>query len=184
MTLTRQTTHPDLALLPSGRIEQSIRLLRGHKVLLDADLARLYEVETRVLVQSVKRHLGRFPPDFMFQLTVEEFASLRSQSVTSSGWGGRRHPPYAFTEQGVAMLSTVLGSPRAIQVNIEIIRAFVRLRTLLQSHEDLARQLAALESRYDRQFKIVFEAIREIMTPDEPTRRRIGFSPEQSDGDP
>ena len=143
--------------------------------MLDADLAALYEVETRVLVQAVKRNLERFPEDFMFQLTQEEFVILRSQSVISSNWGGRRYPPYAFTEQGVAMLSSVLRSPRAIQVNIEIVRAFIRLRRILASHAELARKLDALEKRHDVQFKEVFEAIRQLMAPPEPKRRTIGF---------
>ena len=133
------------SLMPAERIEQSIILIRGEKVILDADLARLYEVETRVLVQAVKRHRDRFPEDFMFQLTKEEFTLLRSQSVSSKQWGGRRYPPYAFTEQGVAMLSSVLNSPRAIQVNIEIIRTFIRLRRMLATHKELAQKLAALE---------------------------------------
>ena len=129
---------------------------------------------TKVLVQAVKRNLERFSSDFMFQLEKQELAILRSQSVTSS-WGGRRYPPYAFTEQGVAMLSTVLRSPRAIAVNIEIMRAFVRLRLILASNKDLARRLDQLEAKTDAKFKVVFEAIRELMTPPEPKRRPIGF---------
>jgi len=156
------------------RIERSILVLRGHKVMLDADLATLYDVPTKVLVQAVKRNLERFPQDFMFQLEKQELAILRSQSVTSS-WGGRRYPPYAFTEQGVAMLSTVLKSPRAIAVNIEIMRAFVRLRLILSSNKELARRLDQLEAKTDAKFKVVFEAIRELMTPPEPKRRPIGF---------
>jgi len=163
------------SVIPVERIERAILLIRSKKVMLDADLAALYEVETRVLVQAVKRNLERFPEDFMFQLTQEEFAILRSQSVTSSDWGGRRYPPYAFTEQGVAMLSSVLRSPCAIQVNIGIMRAFVRLRQILASHVELARKLDALEKKYDDQFKAVFEAIRQLMTPVEPKRRPIGF---------
>ncbi len=143
--------------------------------MLDADLATLYEVETRTLVQAVKRNIDRFPKDFMFQLTKEEFGILRSQSVTSSQWGGRRYPPYAFTEQGVAMLSSVLRSKRAVQVNIEIMRTFVRLRRLLSTHEDLARKLEALEKKYDAQFKVVFAAIRELMAPPKPQQRRLSF---------
>jgi len=163
------------SVIPVERIERAILLIRSKKVMLDADLAALYEVETRVLVQAVKRNLERFPEDFMFQLTQKEFAILRSQSVTSSDWGGRRYPPYAFTEQGVAMLSSVLRSPRAIQVNIGIMRAFVRLREMLASHVELARKLDALEKKYDDQFKAVFEAIRQLMAPVEPKRRPIGF---------
>jgi phage regulator Rha-like protein len=163
------------ALIPAAQIERSILVIRGERVILDADLATLYEVATKVLLQAVKRQIERFPPDFMFQLTKEEFDLLRSQSVTSSQWGGRRYPPYAFTEQGVAMLSSVLNSPRAIQVNIEIMRAFIRLRRILASHAVLARKLETLEKKYDAQFKVVFDAIRKLMTPPEPKRRRIGF---------
>jgi hypothetical protein len=163
-------------LVPAERIEQAILLIRGHKVILDADLARLYGVETKVLVQAVKRNLKRFPPDFMFRLTKAEHDDLRSQTVTSSSWGGRRHAPYAFTEQGVAMLSSVLRSDRAVQVNIEIMRTFVKLRRLLATHENLARKLDALERKYDRQFKVVFDAIRELMTPPvTKPKRHIGF---------
>jgi len=168
------------SMVPAERIERSILLIRGHKVMLDSDLASLYGVETKKLVQAVKRNLDRFPEDFMFQLTDEEFAVLRSQFVTSNepaGRGGRRYPPYAFTEQGVAMLSSVLRSPRAVAVNIEIMRAFVRLRRMLASHAELARKLDALEGKYDAQFKVVFDAIRELMQPPKATtkRRPIGF---------
>ena len=160
---------------PVEHIEQSIFLIRGEKVILDADLALLYGVETRVLVQAVKRHLERFPPDFMFQLTKEEFTVLRSQAVTSRGWGGRRYPPYAFTEQGVAMLSSVLNSPRAIKVNIEIMRAFVRMRQMLASHARLEKKILEMEEKYDGQFAVVFEALKQLMAPPEPKRRKIGF---------
>ncbi|MGH8426887.1 MAG: ORF6N domain-containing protein [Gammaproteobacteria bacterium] len=170
------------ALVPVERITQSILLIRGHKVILDADLAALYDVETRVLTQAVGRNIERFPPDFMFQLSKKEFDVLRSQSVTSSQWGGRRYPPYAFTEQGVAMLSSVLRSKRAVHVNIEIMRTFVKLRKMLAEHVDLAHKLAELEKKYDAQFKVVFEAIRELMTPSEPKKKRsIGFSPWEND---
>ena len=155
-------------------ITELILLVRGHRVLIDRDLAALYEVETRVLLQAVKRNLDRFPPDFMFQLSDQELAILRSQFVISS-WGGRRYAPYAFTEQGVAMLSSVLNSPRAIAVNIEIVRAFVRLRQILADNADLARKLEALEKRYDAHFKIVFDAIRELMAPKPANRKPIGF---------
>lgn len=161
-------------------VESRIFLIRGEKVMLDVDLADLYEVETRALVQAVKRNITRFPGDFMFQLTQEEFDGLRSQFVTSKpgGRGGRRYLPYAFTEQGVAMLSSVLRSERAILVNIEIMRAFVRLRQMLASNAELARKLEALETKYDAQFKVVFDAIRELMTPPEPKKKRpIGFAP-------
>jgi hypothetical protein len=163
------------SLIPVERIERRIFLIRGHKVMLSNDLAELYEVEPRILVQAVKRNIDRFPEDFMFQLSQEEFSILKSQIVISS-WGGlRRATPYAFTEQGVAMLSSVLRSKRAVQVNIEIMRAFVRLRRLLASHADLARKLEALEKKYDAQFKVVFDAIRQLMTPPETKRRPIGF---------
>jgi hypothetical protein len=171
----------DRSLIPIERIERSILLIRGQKVMLSTDLAELYQVEARVLVQAVKRNIARFPQDFMFQLTEEEFSNLKSQIVISS-WGGlRRAAPYAFTEQGVAMLSSVLRSKRAIQVNIEIMRTFVRLRRMLASHAELARKLEALEKRYDAQFKIVFDAIRQLMAPPEPEppKKRIGFLVEE-----
>jgi len=158
------------------RIERSILLIRGHRVLLDTHLANLYGVPTKRLNEQVRRNRSRFPGDFMFQLTSEEVESLRSQLATSNqGRGGRRYAPYAFTEQGVAMLSTVLNSERAIRVNIEIMRAFVRLRQILASNVQLARRLDALEKKYDAQFKVVFDAIRELMTPPEPSKRKIGF---------
>jgi len=165
-------------MIPAERIERAILMLRGQRVMLDADLADLYGVETRVLTQAVGRNKDRFPADFMFRLTKDEFDDLKSQSVISrSGeWGGRRYPPYAFTEQGVGMLSSVLRSKRAVQVNIEIMRAFVRLRQLLASHADLARKVDALEKKYDAQFKVVFDAIRQLMTPPPVKKRgRIGF---------
>ena len=144
-------------------------------MLLDADLAELYGVETKTLNRAVKRHRDSFPHDFMFQLTGEEAGNLRYQIGTSS-WGGRRYLPQAFTEQGVAMLSSVLHSKRAVMVNVEIMRAFVRLRRILATHADLALKLAALEKKYDAQFKSVFDVIRELMAPPEPPRkRRIGF---------
>lgn len=156
-------------------IAQGILVIRGQKVMLSTHLAELYEVEPRALVQAVKRNIDRFPEDFMFQLDNQEIASLKSQFVISS-WGGRRAAPYAFTEQGVAMLSTVLRSERAIHVNIEIMRAFVRLRQILASNAELARKLAALERKYDAQFKVVFDAIRELMAPVTPKKKRpIGF---------
>ena len=163
------------SLVPVDRIEKAILLIRGQKVMLDADLAALYAVETKQLVRAVRRNIDRFPPDFMFQLSKEEFGNLRFHFGTSSGWGGRRYLPYAFAEQGVAMLSSVLRSQRAIQVNIEIMRAFIRLRQMLASHVELARKLDALEKKYDAQFKQVFEAIRQLMAPPEPKRRPMGF---------
>src|SRR5437879_10747075 len=162
-------------LILSERIEKRILFLRGQKVMLSTDLAELYEVEPRVLIQAVKRNIERFLEDFMFQLNLQEVRNLKSQFVISS-WGGQRFLPYAFTDQGVAMLSSVLKSKRAVQVNIEIMRAFVRLRALLASNAELARKLAALEKKYDAQFKAVFDAIRELMTaPDPKSRRPIGF---------
>jgi hypothetical protein len=165
------------SLVPVERIEKAILLIRGQKVMLDADLAALYGVETRVLVQAVKRNIERFPDDFMLQLNGEEVDSLRSQIVTLKKGRGQhsKYLPYAFTEQGVAMLSSVLRSRRAIQVNIEIMRAFIRLRQMLASHVELARKLDALEKKYDAQFKQVFEAIRQLMIPPEPKRRPIVF---------
>jgi hypothetical protein len=151
--------------------------IRGYRVMFDSDLADLYGVENRALIQAVKRNKARFPPDFMFQLDNQEVARLRSQSVISKGRGGRRYAPYVFTEQGVAMLSSVLRSDRAALVNIEIIRAFVRLRQMLATNADLARKLTELERKYDSQFKAVFDAIRELMRPRmEGSKRPIGFT--------
>jgi hypothetical protein len=163
------------SLVPTETIEKRIFLLRGQKVLLSIHLAELYQVEPRMLIQAVKRNIERFPKDFMFQLTKEEFNDLKSQIVISS-WGGlRRAAPYAFTEQGVAMLSSVLNSSRAIQVNIEIMRAFVRLRKMLASHAELARKLEELEKKYDSQFRVVFDAIRQLMAAPERPPKKIGF---------
>lgn len=163
-------------LIPKERIESAIFYIQGEKVMLDADLAALYGVETKVLVQAVKRNIDRFPKDFMFQLSKKEFEVLRSQIVTSNeGRGGRRTAPYAFTEQGVAMLSTVLRSKQAVQVNIEIMRAFVKMRKMLASNTSLERKLRTLERKYDDQFKQVFQAIRELMSPQKPKTRPIGF---------
>jgi aromatic ring-opening dioxygenase LigB subunit len=168
------------AVITIEHVTQKILLIREHKVMLDEDLAALYEVEVRVLNQAVKRNIVRFPEDFMFQLTAEETARLRSQTVTLETGRGkhRKYRPHAFTEQGVAMLSSVLRSERAVQVNIEIMRAFVRLRQMLSTNAELARKLATLEKKYDAQFKVVFDAIRELMTPPEPVKKRpIGFAP-------
>ena len=159
-----------------GLIESRIFFLRGQKVLLSAHWAELYQVEPRALVKAVKRNIERFPIDFMFRLSAREFANLKSQLVISS-WGGIRAAPHAFTEQGVAMLSSVLRSDRAIHVNIEIMRAFVRLRQMIATHAELARKLKELERKYDAQFKVVFDAIRELMTPPEPKKQSIGFAP-------
>ncbi|MGB7650726.1 MAG: ORF6N domain-containing protein [Gallionella sp.] len=172
-----------------AQIETQILLIRGQKVMLDAGLAELYEVDTKVLNQAVKRNIERFPEDFMFQLTADEYANLKSQFETSSlrsqivtlktGRGQhRKYYPYAFTEQGVAMLSSVLRSSRAIQVNIAIMRTFVQLRQMLAGNAELSRKLAALEKNYDIKFRAVFEAIHELMTPQETQKKRpIGFAP-------
>ncbi len=165
------------ALIPVELIEKKILLIRGEKVMLDADLAELYQVETFNLNKAVKRNIDRFPQDFMFQLIKQEADSLRFQIGMSKteGRGGRRYLPYVFTEHGVAMLSTVLNSEIAVKVNIEIMRAFVRLRQMLASNAELARKLDALEKKYDAQFKVVFDAIRQLMTPPVTKKRKIGF---------
>lgn len=165
---------PALA-VPLRRIEQAILIIRGHRVMLSTDLAELYGVPVRRLNEQVKRNRGRFPDDFMFQLTQDEWRILKSQSATSSWGGARRALPYAFTEQGVAMLSSVLRSQRAVQVNVEIMRAFVRLRRILAENAGLAQRLDELEKKYDVQFKVVFDAIHQLMQPPEPKKKRIGF---------
>jgi hypothetical protein len=151
------------------------------RVMLDEDLARLYGVEVRVLNQAVSRNIERFPGDFMFQLTTEEAALLRSQTVILETGRGRhrKYMPFAFTEHGVAMLSSVLRSSRAVQVNIEIMRAFVRLRQMMASNAELARRLDALEKKHDAKFRVVFEAIRQLVTPPRPKPGRIGFRREE-----
>jgi hypothetical protein len=176
------------AVVSVEQIKQSILVFRGHKVLLDEDLAVLYGVATKVLLQAVKRNIGRFPEDFMFQLTAAEWAALRSQFVTSKPQrGGRRHAPYVFTEQGVAILSSVLNSERAIAVNIEIMRPFVKLRQLLASNKELARRFDQLEARveklvaHDEAIAVILSAIRELMSPPPPLPspregRPIGFT--------
>lgn len=181
------------AVVALERIENRIYLLRGQKAMLSPHLAELYDVEPRALIQAIKRNRDRFPEDFMFQLNEAEFLNLKSQIVISRGpvepalrsqfvilKRGQhvKYFPYAFTEQGVAMLSSILRSKRAVRVNIEIMRAFVRLRRMLATNADLARKLAILEKKYDAQFKVVFDAIRELMTPPEPKKKRpIGFAP-------
>ena len=167
----------NLISIPLERVEKAILLIRDQKVLLDQDLAALYEVETGQLVRQLKRNLDRFPEDFAFQLSADEFYNLKCQLGISSAWGGRRTPPWAFTEQGVAMLSSVLHSARAVNVNIAVMRAFVRLRELLATNKDLSRKLDELEKKYDSQFRAVFDAIRQLMSPPPPTdkKRRIGF---------
>ena len=170
------------ALTPVERIERTIVRLRGHNVILDADLADLYGVTTRRFNEQVKRNVRRFPEDFMFQLTQEEYADLRSQIATSSSaaHGGRRHLPFVFTEHGAIMAASVLNSPRAVQVSILVVRAFVGLRQMLQSNAALAKKLEALEMKYDGQFQVVFHAIRELMAPPPASRKRIGFRPVKS----
>jgi hypothetical protein len=169
------------AAIPPELIERRIFLIRGQKVMLDADLAELYEVPTKSLNLGVKRNQSRFPKDSMFRLPREEAEALRFRFETSKqGRGGRRYLPYAFTEQGVAMLSSVLRSERTVQVNIAIMRAFVRLRAILSSHEELARKLDEMEKKYDTQFKVVFDAIRQMMAPAEKGRPRIGFQTERA----
>ena len=163
-------------LISIERLEKAIYLVRGERVMLDRDLALLYGVETKTLNQAVKRNLQRFPLDFMFQLTDDEVETLRCQIGTSNeGRGGRRYLPYVFTEQGVGMLSSVLNSDRAIAVNIAIIRGFVKLRRLFLSNTELAGRLDELESKYDKQFKVVFDAIRKLMETPVPGRKEIGF---------
>jgi len=161
--------------IPMERVENRILTIRGRRVMLDADLAELYGVPTKRLNEAVRRNAARFPEDFMFQLTVDEAETLRSQFATSNGRGGRRYIPYVFTELGVAMLSSVLNSERAVQVNIAIMRAFVRLRELAASHKDVLRRLDEMEGKVDRQFKVVFDAIRALMAPPKIPRRRIGY---------
>jgi len=162
-------------IVPIERIENSILFIRGQKVILDFILADLYEVETKNLNKAVKRNLERFPEDFVFQLTPDEFSRLRFQIGTSNQRGGRRYFPLAFTEQGVAMLSSVLKSKRAAQVNVQIMRTFVKIRQMLISHKTLSVKLEALEKKYDSQFKVVFDAIRELMAPTISSKRKIGF---------
>lgn len=158
-------------------VEQRIFIIRGQRVMLSSHLAELYGVEGRILIQAVKRNIERFPEDFMFQLTAGEYNALRSQFVISKR-GGIRYKPYAFTEQGIAMLSSVLNSKRAIQVNIEIIRTFTKLRRLLSSNEELKRKIEAMERKYDSQFKIIFEAIKQLLEPlPVKSKGQLGFRP-------
>ncbi|MFO1218118.1 MAG: ORF6N domain-containing protein [Burkholderiaceae bacterium] len=175
-------------LLPLEAITQRIVVLREQKVLIDADLAALYGVETRRLNEQVRRNRERFPEDFIFELSAEEFANLKSQTATSS-WGGRRKLPFAFTEHGAIMAATVLNTPRAVEVSVYVVRAFVKLRELVASHRELARRLEDLEQATESlamshdtlnrntraQFKQVFDALRALMAPPEPAKRPIGF---------
>ena len=166
--------------VPIEKIAGKIYLIRGHNVMLDRDLAELYRVKTGALKQAVRRNIDRFPGDFMFELTAAEFKNWRSQFVTSnSDKMGLRYKPMGFTEQGVAMLSSVLRGKTAIQVNIQIMRAFIKLRQMYISHEDLKRKIAAMEKRYDEQFQIVFEAIKQLIVEDEKPKKKIGYVKEK-----
>lgn len=170
----RQTT----LLVPQEVIESKILFIRGKKVMLDRDLAKLYKVATKRLNEQVKRNRDRFPEDFMFQLTPREFENWKSQFATSNSEKmGLRRKPYAFTEQGVAMLSSVLNSKMAIQVNIQIMRTFTKLKEILLTHKDLQKKIDDMEKEYDQQFKAVFEIIRELLTPPEKPKSKIGFHP-------
>jgi len=162
------------SIVPSERIYRSIILIHGHKVILDKDLAELYGVETKILTRAVRRNNERFPEDFMFRLTMQEFENLRRHFGTSS-WGGRRYPPYAFTEQGVAMLSSVLRSKRAIAVNIAIMRTFVKLREILATNEALRRKIESMERKYQEQFKLIFNVLSKMIMADSKPKSRIGF---------
>ena len=161
-------------IIPLEQISSKIYLIRNHKVILDRDLAELYGVETSQLKRAVRRNIERFPSDFMFELNKTELQNLRCQTGTPS-WGGTRYNPMAFTEQGVAMLSSVLKSKRAIEVNIAIVRAFVKMRQILSSHEELKQKIEEMEAKYDENFQMVFEAIRQLLTEDEKPKRKIGF---------
>lgn len=165
-----------MEMLSLSELEISSRIcwLRGQKVLLDFDIANLYGIETKMLKRQVKRNLARFPADFMFELMPEEWENLRCQNGTSS-WGGIRYAPFAFTEQGVAMLSSVISNERAIEVNIAIMRVFVQMRQLLAGQADLWQKIEQLENHYDQQFATVFEAIRQLMRPEIPERKPIGY---------
>jgi hypothetical protein len=187
--IQRHRRHAELTMtskklpIPVERIEKAILLVRGQKVILDKDLAVLYGVETRVLKQAVRRNRNRFPSDFMFELTKEENRSLRSQNVILEPGRYSKYLPFAFTEQGVAMLSSVLNSERAIEVNIAIMRVFVRLREMMATHKELAFKLVELEERlegHDEQIQNIFEAIRQLMTPPERPRRKIGFEAKEA----
>lgn len=169
--------------IPMERIERAILLVRGDKVMLDSDLAEIYGVETKRVNEQVRRNLSRFPPDFMFQLNQKEWDSLRPQFATLKRGQHRKYLPYAFTEHGALMLANVLNSERAAQTSVQVVRAFVRLRQLLASNAELARKLDALERKYDTQFKVVFVAIRKLMTPVPPKRREIGFHVKHEEDD-
>lgn len=168
-------------LVPLSEVQGAIRFIRGQHVVLDSDLAKLYGVETRVLVQAVKRNADRFPDDFMFQLSPDEFRSLRAQQASAGGRGGRRHPPHAFTEHGALMVAGVLNSQQAVEVGVFVVRAFVRMRRLLATRRELAQKLGELEQRiirHDASIAALFDAVRKLMQlPDKP-RRPIGFRPD------
>jgi phage regulator Rha-like protein len=169
-------TAKQTALVPVEKIEQAVLRIRGYNVMLDQDLATIYGVTTKRLNQQVKRNRRRFPEDFVFQLTAAEVQFLRLQIATSNrGRGGRRTPPYAFTEHGAVMLASVLNTPIAVQASIQVVRAFIRLRQILATHKELARRLDDMEKKYDEKFRVVFEAIRQLMAPPAPKRPQIGF---------
>ena len=166
-----------MTLVPQETIESKILILRGEKAMLDSDLASLYNVKTKQLKRAVNRNLERFPEDFMFKLTKDEYQALRCHFGTLKRGKHAKYLPYAFTEQGVAMLSSVLNSKRAILVNIQIVRAFTKLRKMLLIHEDLKRKIESMERKYDKQFRVVFDTIRKLLTPPKKPKRRIGFHP-------
>ena len=171
-------TETEYSLVPMETIARSILVLRGQRVILDADLARLYGVTTKVFNQAVKRNSARFPSDFMFQVRENELESLRSQIVTSNGRGGRRYQPYAFTEHGALMAATVLNTPTAVEASIYVVRAFIRLRELLAGHAELSQKLAELEQRvdgHDEHISALIEAIKQLLAPPETPQRRIGY---------
>ena len=180
----RHEMNGQMVVVPAERIERAIFSIRGEKMMLDSDLAELYGVETKRLNEQVRRNPNRFPPDFMFQLTAEEWESLRSQFATLKRGEHRKYLPYAFTEHGALMLANVLNSERAAQTSVMVVRAFVRLRQMLASNTELARKLAALENKYDAQFKVVFDAIRQLMSPPARPKREIGFHVKYDDDKP
>lgn len=168
-----------LQIIPNERVIKRIFWLRGEKVMLDVDLAELYEVETGALKRAVKRNIERFPRDFMFELTLQEWKILRCQFATSS-WGGTRYLPFAFTEPGVAMLSSVLRSKRAVAVNIQIIRTFIELRKMLVTYEALRKKIENIERKYDKRFKAVFDVLRQLLKEETEPAQRIGFVAKKS----
>ena len=180
----RHEMNGQMVVVPAERIERAIFSIRGEKMMLDSDLAELYGVETKRLNEQVRRNPNRFPPDFMFQLTAGEWESLRSQFATLKRVEHRKYLPYAFTEHGALMLANVLNSERAAQTSVMVVRAFVRLRQMLASNAELARKLAALENKYDAQFKVVFDAIRQLMSPPARPKREIGFHVKYDDDKP